>query len=298
MKRLIILFFFTVFSLNLFAQFPELKTIEIGTLSTTHIIFSADLTYVDISRQDVIAAKVVEASKNMLAIKARKEFDYATTISALESNGTMHTFKVVYNSFPQRLVIDTREKESARREIQERDSVASFATVVVSSPADSSSKQEASLNITSQQASNFGKDDAPSLEDVRQMPQTLFHIGSRVYGLEAYITNLYVYSDMMYVVVTIHNKTDIGYEAGDAQFTIENIVRKKNQLATDKPVWAKASLGTLSCPPKGSTTVAYLIPKLTLLENECMRIYVYEKRGTRNMVLTLTDKDVNYAVAP
>ena len=56
------------------AQVPgnEMKTIEIGMLSTTHVLVTSDLTYVDISSQDVILAKVVDASKNMLALKARK----------------------------------------------------------------------------------------------------------------------------------------------------------------------------------------------------------------------------------
>ncbi len=293
------------------AQFSELQTIEIGTLSTTHVVFTSDLSYVDISKQDVIAAKVVDASKNMLAIKAREPFDYVTTISALEANGTMHTFKVRYNPYPSNLVVDTRPGSGASRgqvntqirpagqggEGQQPASGGSqrggTQPVVIPQPVDAGG-----LNVTTGETSNFGKADAPTLEEIMKMPQQIFHVGDKCYNLEAYVTNVYVYSDLLYVTIKVYNKSDIGYEAGDAQFTIENTTRKRQNLATDKPVWAKSSYGNLSCAPQKTTTVGYTIPKFTLLKNECLRIYIYEKKGTRNLLLTLTDKDINYAVSP
>lgn len=301
------------------AQFSDLQTIEIGTLSTTHVVFATDLSYVDISKQEVIAAKVVDASKNMLALKAREAFDYVTTISALEANGTMHTFKVRYNPFPTQLVIDTRQDarngNSSIVNTQIRPSSGSsvpaasqaaqpaepgksrngvIAAPVVAAP----SGDGRSVNVASDETSNFGKADAPTLEEIMKYPQQLYHLGDKSYNLEAYVTNLYVYSDLIYVVISVYNKSDIGYEAGDAQFTIENLDRKRQNLATDKSLWAKSSYGSLSCGPQGKTMVGYTIPKFTLLKNECLRIYIYEKKGTRNLLLTLTDKDVNYAVSP
>ena len=302
------------------AQFADLQTIEIGTLSTTHVVFTSDLSYVDISKQEVIAAKVVDASKNMLAIKAREPFDYVTTISALEANGTMHTFKVKYNPYPSQLIVDCRPgggvsggNASVNTQIRPTaEPVTEYqqpAGIVPAAPQYNTytpgpsapivtSTDGTSLNITTEETSNFGRSDAPTLEEIMQYPQQVYHIGDKNYGLEAYVTNLYVYSDLIYVVLAIYNKSDIGYEAGDAQFTIENTQRRRQSLATDKSVWARSSYGNLSCPPQGKTVVGYTIPKFTLLKNECMRIYIYEKKGTRNLLLTLTDKDVNYAVSP
>ncbi len=305
------------------AQFSDLQTIEIGTLSTTHVVFATDLSYVDISKQEVIAAKVVDASKNMLAIKAREAFDYVTTISALEANGTMHTFKVRYNPFPSRLVIDTRQNAqnsgSSTVNTQIRPAAESSAPAtsqtaqpgrqtavpvrpqngVIAAPVVAAPSGDGrSVNVASDETSNFGRADAPTLEEIMKYPQQLYHIGDKSYNLEAYVTNLYVYSDLMYVVISIYNKSDIGYEAGDAQFTIENLDRRRQNLATDKSLWAKSSYGSLSCAPQSSTMVGYTIPKFTLLRNECLRIYIYEKKGTRNLLLTLTDKDINYAVSP
>ncbi len=300
MKRTIIMMLAALLPAAARAQFAELQTIEIGQLSTTHVVFASDLAYVDISKQDVIAAKVVDASKNMLAIKARAEFNYITTISALEVNGTMHTFKVKYNPYPSALLVDTRKGDAA----------AVTGTVNTQIRPDGASAGEGQgaasgaasvatgMNVAGNETSNFGRADAPTLEEIMRMPQELFHIGDRCYGLEAYVTNVYVYSDLLYVTVEVRNNSDIGYEAGEAQFTIENTRRKKQNLTTDKSLWAKSAYGTLSCAPRGTTTAGYTIPKFTLLENECMCIYIYEKKGTRNILLKLTDKDVNYAVSP
>lgn len=311
MKRVFLLVISVCFSLAANAQFSELQTIEIGELSTTHVVFASDLSYVDISRPEVIAAKVVDASKNMLAIKAKAAFDYVTTISALEANGTMHTFRVRYNPYPSELVLDTRQvsttsatdkvntqirpgAEPARASdvaaVQKGKTAAAFPVV--------HAQDGRSVNVASAETSNFGKSDAPTIKEVMKLPQELYHIGDKNYKLEAYVTNLYVYSDFMYVVITVYNGSEIGYEAGDAQFTIENIKRNRNSLATDKTLWAKSSFGSLSCPPKGKTMMGYTLPKFTLLNNECLRIYIYEKEGTRNLQLTLTDRDINYAVSP
>jgi len=323
MKRILFCILLLVPAVCARAQFSDLQTIEIGTLSTTHVVFATDLSYVDISKQEVIAAKVVDASKNMLAIKAREAFDYVTTISALEANGTMHTFKVKYNPFPNQLVIDTRQNaqnnNSSTVNTQIRPSNESAASsssqsapsgqqptvpvkpqngVIAAPVVAAPSGDGRSVNVASGETSNFGKADAPTLEEIMKYPQQLYHLGDKSYNLEAYVTNLYVYSDLIYVVISVYNKSDIGYEAGDAQFTIENVDRKRQNLATDKSLWAKSSYGNLSCGPQSKTMVGYTIPKFTLLKNECLRIYIYEKKGTRNLLLTLTDKDVNYAVSP
>lgn len=286
-------------SLHLWAQNDTIPTIKVGRFSTTHVLFMSDLTYVDLAMSSYIAARVVESSKNMLALNVKKPFDFPTTISALEANGTMHTFKVMYEEYPKSLLIDTRQGNvsvgSGKMNTQIRpgenvknsiDSL-SVATGSVSG-----------LEVTSSATSNFSRIDAPTLEEAMRLPQRIYHIGDRNYGIMAYCSNIFVYSDLTYIVLNVVNKTDIGYEAGEAQFTIENVNSNRKSLATDKSVWPKSSYGSLSCPPRGMTQVGYTIPKVTLMKGECLKIYIYEKSGNRNLILTLTDKDLNYATSP
>ena len=300
------------------AQVPT--TVEIGLLSTTHIVFTSDLTYVDISSPEVIVAKVVDASKNMLAIKARTVFDYTTTVSALETNGTMHTFYVRYKESPTFLVVDTRrtagsvvaQVNTQIRPDPERtyDDHGNQKPAGGPAPADQYVRPGAGmpsttpsapaglLNITTDETSNFGRANAPTLEEVVRIDRGLYHVTDKCYKLEASCVNVFAYSDLTYVVLTLKNKSDIGYEAGDAQFTIENQRHNAKSLSTDKSIWPKSSYGTLSCAPGTETIIGYTIPKLTLQKNEVLKIYIYEKGGNRNMFLTLDDKDINYAISP
>ena len=79
----------------------QTDTLKISTAYTTHIIFSTDITYADLSNNRIVAAKIVEHNRNILAVKAKCPFEETTSISALEANGTMHTYIVGYEDSPQ-----------------------------------------------------------------------------------------------------------------------------------------------------------------------------------------------------
>ena len=306
----------------------EIRTVEIGQLSVTHLLFASDLTYVNVASPTVVRAKVVESSKNMLALQALSEFAFQTTISALEANGTMHTFYVRYNSSPTMLLIDTRagaaggsgnmntqirpdqqassgqppQQESARRQDS---SSSSSAGTTAQRPSRSDpdkgrkdSRSSTGVNVTSSETSNFGRGNAPTIEEVMRKGRSLYHITDKCYGIEAECINIYAYSDQIYLVLSLTNKSDIGYDAGDAQFTIETKRSSSKSLQSDKTIWAKSSYGKLACAPNSMTKIGYTIPKHTLQKNEVMKIYIYEKDGTRNLFLTLDAKDINYAVSP
>ena len=300
MKKILSVMILGCFAWAASAQSDNMLIIDVGEYSTTHVLFMSDLTYVDVSSPDFIAAKVVDASKNMLALKAKTSFDVFTTVSALEANGTMHTFKVRYDPFPQGLLVDTRTGKNVSGSGQMNTQVRPGSQSAAQSEGTVSGKAQSGtgVDITSTETSNFGRGDAPTIEEVMRRKQQLFHIGDKNFGIEALCVNVYVYSDVTYLVLSIKNNTDIGFEAGDAQLTVENLNPNVKTLATDKTIWIKSSHGTLSCPPKGKTKVGYTIPKLTLLKGECLKIYIYEKSGNRNLILTLTDTDINYAISP
>ncbi len=90
-------------------------TLYISTLHTTHLIFEDELTYVDISNK-VIAAKVAENNRQVLAIKAKEKFNFTATISTLGSTGEMNTFIVLFRETPETLIIDKRRSQSGHAE--------------------------------------------------------------------------------------------------------------------------------------------------------------------------------------
>ena len=72
MKRLAIILLLTGAAFSASAQ---TDTLYLSSMYTTHLMFQSELEYVDISNK-ALAGKVLDNSKNVLAIKARSPFDY------------------------------------------------------------------------------------------------------------------------------------------------------------------------------------------------------------------------------
>ena len=89
------------------ATASSIDTVYISTMSTTHIRFSSELKYVDLSNK-VLSASIVEESKDIVAVKAKEAFEFTTTMSCLEADGRLHTFIVAYDASPEVLIVDMR----------------------------------------------------------------------------------------------------------------------------------------------------------------------------------------------
>lgn len=104
MKRILITAA-AIIAAALSANAQQVDTIKISNITTTHIRFSSEIKYVDLSNK-VLAAKIVEGSRDIIALKAKEPFDFITTMSCLEANGAMHTYLVRFEEYPKQLVIE------------------------------------------------------------------------------------------------------------------------------------------------------------------------------------------------
>ncbi len=90
-------------------------TISVSLTQTVHLRFASELKYVNLGNRSMVA-KIIDGSKDIVAIKAREAFDYCTSVTCLESNGQMHTFIVRYDEYPSVLLVDTRGRKSVEVE--------------------------------------------------------------------------------------------------------------------------------------------------------------------------------------
>ena len=72
-------------------------TLYISVSQTVHLRFSSELKYVNLGSKEILA-KIVDGSKDFVAVRAREPFDFCTSLSCLESNGTMHSFVSIRRS--------------------------------------------------------------------------------------------------------------------------------------------------------------------------------------------------------
>lgn len=268
MKRIAsALFALTMFSCISFAQ---IDTLWLSTSFTTHIIFATDLTYADLSNSRVVAAKIIEQNKNMLALKARCEFSGPTSVSALEANGKMHTYIVLFDNNPKELVIDTRNM------VQE---------------------QPHGRSRNGNQVSLTRKNDAPLLSDMIKEKQKLFHLGAKAYDICVCCENIVSYSDITYMVLSLQNKSGISYEISDATFVVESKKDGKRSIVFEKTLFPRNRFGTLTAGPGETSKIAYSFDKMTLSKEQMIKVYFYESSGQRNLVITINTNDINKAIS-
>lgn len=247
-------------------------TLRISDLYTSHVIFNTDLIYADLSNSQTTAAKIIEQSKNMMALKARSPFSQPMSVSALESNGHMHTFIVVYDSHPGTLVYDLRAADE---------------------PAETGTKTR--KDGSGDGAAMFRKGDAPLLKDVTRADQQLWHIFTKQYDIEVSCINILSYSDITYMVFSLKNKSGVSYECSDATFVIESKKKTRKSVVYDKNLFPKSRYGTISCAPGEATRIGYCLEKTSLANDQVMRVYFYEQGGQRELVLTIDARDINKA---
>ena len=263
--KLIATIFLTL--LPFFAVHAQMDTLWLSNAYTTHIIFSTDVTYADLSNNRIVAAKIVEQNRNILALKARSPFMEYTSISALESNGSMHTYIVGYKESPAKLIVDTREPMPVVLE-----------------------GKSSRKNVTSNRMT-----DAPTLPQVSSAGQRLFHLGTKEYGITALCEDIISYSDVTYISLSVRNGSSVSYDIKDATFVIESKKRNKRSVVIEKTIFPEGRHGSLNCPAGDNTKIAYSFKKMTLSRDQVLRVYFYENNGQRNLQLTIDTNDINKA---
>ena len=177
------------------AQAPD--TLFISTAQVVHIRFGSELKYVNLGNKAIVA-KIVDGSKDYVAVKAREPFDICTSMSCLESTGAMHTFLVAYREYPQRLDVDTR---------------------IPVRPAGTAGPSEARPSAPADTSFSFS---AHSFQTISEMPKELYHIGAKDYGIEVFCDNLLVRDDVLFIVFSIKNGSSVSYDLSDPRFAIES----------------------------------------------------------------------------
>lgn len=238
-------------------------TLFVSCSQTVHLRFSSELKYVNLGSRDLIA-KIVDGSKDYVAVKAREPFDGCTSMSCLESTGAMHTFVVAYRERPAQLDIDTRIPDGPSK-------------MRPAAPAD---------------AASFSSD---SFRAIAEQPKALFHLGAKDYGIEVFCDNLLVKDDVLFMVVSLKNGSPVSYALSDPRFAIESVRRTRRGLQYEKAVFPRQTYGLGVVPPGATGRFVFTFDKLTLTRGQVLRVYLYEEGGARNFVVAVGRKDLEGA---
>ncbi len=257
------------------AQAPD--TLFISASQVVHLRFASELKYVNLGSRDIVA-KIVDGSKDFVAVKAREPFSGCTSLSCLESTGAMHTFLVAYREHPPRLEVDTRGAQMGTG------SAAQYGTAGPSEVRPPSASADTSFSFSSQ-----------NLSDYATMKQELYHLGTQEYGIELRCENIFVKDDVLFLLISLKNDSAVSYELSSPRFAVESKRRTRRGLQYEKAVFPRQAYGLGTVRPSAEGRMVFTFDKIALTRGQVFRVYFYEKGGSRNLVLTLNVSDINEA---
>ena len=246
------------------ATASSIDTVYISTMSTTHIRFSSELKYVDLSNK-VLSARIVEGSKDIVAVKAKEVFDFTTTMSCLEADGRLHTFIVAYEESPEVLIVDMRR----------------FPV------------RPGMTDMTKPRVTDLVQED---LDEKVGVPDTLereiYHIGDVAYDIKVLCDNVIIQDDVTYIVLSVENGSAVSHSMSSPRFVIESKRKTKRGLVYEKQLFPKHTSGRSVTAPGTVSRMVFSIDKVTLVKGQVFRIYLYEDGGPRNFVLSFGVRDL------
>ena len=83
--------------------------------------------------------------------------------------------------------------------------------------------------------------------------------------------------------MSIKNKSGVSYDIKDATFVLESKKRNKRSVVIEKTIFPEATHGSLNCPVGEKSKMAYSFKKITLSNDQVLKIYLYEHGGQRNL---------------
>ena len=273
----------------------KLDTVYLSTLYTSHIIFNSDVIYNNVSHPDYVMGRLVDQGKNKLAITARNAFEGTASLSIEEANGVFHTYIIAYADHPKSLVKDTREEY---RPIVGSIGGSTDRDYISGSYLKGSSSKTLSDGNAGLYANDLKRSDAPTLANILERPQGLYHLSTKKYKIRLTCENIYSYSDIIYMTFRLDNDSGISYEVSDATFVVESNNGSKRKIVSEENIFPKNRAGSLTTQPGGTAKICYSFDKMSLSSDQILKVYLYENSGQRNLVLPVSYKDINSAVRP
>ena len=246
------------------ATASSIDTVYISTMSTTHIRFSSELKYVDLSNK-VLSARIVEGSKDIVAVKAKEAFEFTTSMSCLEADGRLHTFIVAYDASAEVLIVDMR-RSPVRPEM---------------------------TDMTKPRVTDLVQEDLDEKVGVLDtLEREIYHIGDVAYDIKVLCENVIIKDDVTYIVLSVENGSAVSYSMSSPRFVIESKRKTKRGLVYEKQLFPKHTSGETVTAPGTVSRMEFSFDKVTLVKGQVFRIYLYEDGGPRNFVLSFGVRDL------
>lgn len=248
--------------------------LEVTYNKTVHIIFPAEISYVDLGSSNLLAGKAT-GSENVIRVKASvKGFETETNMAVITADGSFYTFNVKYVDEPQKLNVEMRDFMHDGEAVN---------------------RPNNALEIYLKELGN----ESPKLVNLinrsiyKNNKRHVKHIGSKRFGIQYLLKGVYTHNGLLYLHTQIKNDSHVPF---DIDFIRMKIVDKKVAKRTAiqeteiYPIRAYNYLTTV----RGNKTErsVFVIDKITIPDGKQMVIELFEKNGGRHQQFIVENSDL------
>ena len=248
--------------------------LEVTYGKTVHILFPAEVRYVDLGSPNLIAGKA-DGAENVIRVKSTvKGFQGETNMSVITEDGCFYTFNVRYADEPLLLNVEMtdiiHDGESANRP---------------------NNAQEVYLNELGSESPMLVRLIMKSI--YRQGRRTVKHIGCKRFGVQYLLKGIYTHGGLIYFHTEIRNQSHIPFDVDYMTWKIVDKKVAKRTAVQEQVVLPLRAQNYVTCVPGGkSERTVFAMSKFTIPDGKQLVVELCEKNGGRHQSFTIENEDL------
>ncbi len=248
--------------------------LEVCYDKTTHIIFPAEITYVDLGNENLVAG-LADGAKNVLRVKsAFKSFKQETNLSVITEDGSYYSFNVKFAKEPLLLSIEMtdflHDGESVNRP---------------------NNAQEIYLERLGSESPMLVKLIMKSIH--KQNKREIKHIGSKRFGVQFLLKSIYANNGLLYFHTELKNTSNIPFDIDFVSFkVVDKKVIKRTAMQEQVLEPLRAQNYVVVVPAKSSERTVFALEKFTIPDDKQLVIEIAEKDGGRHQSFVVENEDI------
>ena len=248
--------------------------LEVTYDKTVHVIFPAEVRYVDLGSPDLIAGKA-DGAENIIRVKATvRNFPNETNMSVITEDGSFYTFNVKYAAEPLLLNVEMC------------DFIHDGSTVNRPNNA-----QEIYLKELGSESPMLVRLIMKSIH--KQNKREVKHIGCKRFGIQYLLKGIYTHNGLLYFHTEIKNQSNVPFDVDYITWKIvDKKVAKRTAVQEQIILPLRAQNYATLVPGKKSERTVFTMAKFTIPDDKCLVVELNEKNGGRHQSFVIENEDL------
>jgi conjugative transposon TraN protein len=247
--------------------------LQITFEKTVHLIFPAQIRYVDLGSSNIIAGKAEDAD-NVLRVKAAvRDFETETNLSVICEDGSFYSFNVKYAEEPERLNIEMQDF-----------------------------LHSGTNNLPTNKADIYFKElgnQSPVL--VKLIMKTIWqnnrreikHIGSKKFGIQFLLRGLYSHNGLLYFHLQMKNQSEMPYNIDFITFkVVDKKIAKRTAIQEQVLQPLRAYNDVIRIGGLQTQRSIFTLEQFTLPDDKVLEVTLFEQNGGRHQTFIVENEDL------